>query len=293
MILEMEERTRINLLDSVNPLDCDLWPKEIVNKILKSRLNIYLQLGGWSGLNDGDNDLPCLVREDGHKYAVDMGEKNGKQKDPRQQYPNSYGMGLHKWVALVTIPNPDPENCRQVGHINDIHNPMTRMLAADLHKLFGGNHDVCKLVWGSWNLSWISESKNTSDSTSEEHKAFKEKVPYDNICSYVHRLDEESKKEKSIAQAEADVKQYNRDYAGWMGERYEWQAYFSHMDDFLINFRNYNKIDYQWMIHQFADNQAFDNFEEQIKNLPRSIRRDIRRKYDFEVKLLWSSMPSV
>ena len=58
MILEMKERTRINILDSVNPLDCDLWPEEIVNKILKNRLNIYLQLGGWSGLNDGDNDLP-------------------------------------------------------------------------------------------------------------------------------------------------------------------------------------------------------------------------------------------
>ena len=78
-----------------------------------------------------------------------------------------------------------------------------------------------------------------------------------------------------------------------MGEMYEWQAYFSHIDDFLINFRNYNKIDYEWMTHQLADNQAFDNFEEQIKNLPRSIRRDIRRKYDFEVKLLWDSMPSV
>ena len=78
----MKERTRINILDSVNPLDCDLWPEEIVNKILKNRLNIYLQLGGWSGLNDGDNDLPCLVREDGHEYAVDMGEKKPQTTIP-------------------------------------------------------------------------------------------------------------------------------------------------------------------------------------------------------------------
>ena len=147
-------------------------------------------------------------------------------------------------------------------------------------------------MWGAWNLRWASSSENGRDSKSEDHKRFEKDVPYEDICSFICRLDEKSK-EKSVNQIEGDLKQYNRDYAGWMGEMYEWQAYFSHIDDFLINFRNYNKIDYEWMIHQLADNQAFDNFEEQIKNLPRSIRRDIRRKYDFEVKLLWDSMPSV
>ena len=293
MILEMKDRMKVNLLDSVNPLDGGLWPKYMVNKILKSKKNYYLQYGGWNGLWGGKNDLPCIVDEDGNQMAVDMGAKaNGEQKKSRQQYPNSYGMGIHKLVALVTLTNPDPENLREVDHVNDIHFPKTRMYAAELHQLFGRKVDAGKLVWGAWNLRWASSSENVRDSKSEDHKRFEKDVPYEDICSFICRLDEKSK-EKSVNQIERDLKDKNHYYAVSMSEDCWWYDYLNDLENFIEEYRYFDKGSYEWAIDQLSDHLTFAEFETKMADLPDSILHDIFRIYDHKEKQLWDSMPSV
>lgn len=284
-------KERINLLDSVNPLDGGLWPKYMVNKILGREKNYYLQYDGWNGLWDGKNDLPCIVDEDGNQMAVDMGTKaNGEQKKGRQQYPNSFNMGLHKLVALVTLPNPDPENFREVDHINDIRNPMTRLYAAELHQLFGRKVDAGKLVWGAWNLRWASSSENGRDSKSEDHKRFEKDVPYEDICSFICRLDEKSK-EKSVNQIERDLKEKNHDYAMDMSFNCWWHEELNNLTKFITQYRHFDRDSYKWAINWLSDSGTFEEFETKIADLPDPILHDIFRNYDYKQKVIWKTAP--
>ena len=150
----------INIVEeSANPLSSPLWPKKIVEQLMKANEKgkpYYLQTGGWQELWGGSNSLPCMLNQDGAtQKAVSQGlnPNTGKQKVGKHQYPTTFGMDIHKLTALVMIPNPDPEKQREVDHINST---ITKQYACALHELFGGRVDVDKLCWLPMNLRWRS-----------------------------------------------------------------------------------------------------------------------------------------
>ena len=273
----------INIVEeSVNPLSSPLWPKKIVEKLIKGYEKgkpYYLQTRGWEKLWHGYNNLPCVIGQQEQQMSVDMGfTSDGTKKKPKHQYPTSFGMDIHKLVALVMVPNPDPENLREVDHVNDINCPYTVYYACALHKLFGGEESVGKLCWLPSNLRWRSSSDNGKDSRSEDHKKFEETVPLVNICQYFCNLPEEEKKEKTGFEIEQDLLEKNSNRMEWLGSEAEDQAYYDHLKDFVINYRNYSKADYRWMIHSLADGILSDK---QLEELPDPILWDILRQQGF------------
>ena len=117
-------------------------------------------------------------------------------------------------------------------------------------------------------------------------------VPYEDICSFICRLDEKSK-EKSVNQIERDLKDKNRYYAMSMSEDCYWYEYLNDLENFIQNYRHFDKGSYKWAIDQLSDHLTFADFETKMVDLPNSILHDIFRINDHKEKLLWDSMPSV
>tara|TARA_R100000808_G_scaffold5757_1_gene17342 strand:+ start:1944 stop:2819 length:876 start_codon:yes stop_codon:yes gene_type:complete len=266
----------IPLLNSVNPLDCGLWPKAVIEKIHKTRKKsqhqAYLQMGGWDGFGQTSNPLPCVIREDGHKYSIDMGNgDDGELKTSRQQYPNTFGIGAHKLTALVSIFNPSPDELTEVDHINDVNDKATVHYASLLHRMFG-YCCPCKVLWAKFNLKWSSSSDNGADARNDAHKQFKKMVPFSNLESEYAKLSEQELRQKSGFEILNDLRNKNewREGNGW--DDLEDQAYYGPLYDFIDNPRMYNKEEYWYMIYHvcgFAD--------EVLLKLPDSILRDVDR----------------
>ena len=273
----------INIVEeSANPLSSSLWPEKKVEQLRKAHEKgkpYYLQVGGWQPLWGGNNGLPILLNQDGTQRAIDAGLKaNGEQKAGKHQYPTTFDMDIHKLTILVTKKNPDPENLREVDHINDINCAHTVVTACALHELFGGRVDVGKICWLPENLQWRSSSDNGRDSRSKEHKEFREKVPVLDLHKYSTMLSEEEKR-KPFFQVEQDLLQRNNNHREYLADRAEDQSYYEHLKDFVVNYRNYPKEDYKWMIHNLANGILSDA---ELQELPNPILWDVLRQQSFD-----------
>lgn len=275
----------INIVEeSANPLSSPLWPKKIVEQLMRGYEKgkpYYLQTGGWQKLWGGNNGLPCMLNQDGKtQKAVSHGLNSaGKQKVGKHQYPTILGMDIHRLTALVMIPNPDPENLREVDHINDINCAHTAAYACALHELFGAKVDVDKICWLPINLRWRSSSDNGTDSTSEEHEEFKEKVPVLDLNKYSTILSEEEKR-KPFFEVQQNLLERNNNHREHLADWAEDQSYYEHLKDFVVNYRNYSKEDYKWLVDHVS--QLGDDY---INKLPDSIMWDVLRLENFNNEL--------
>ena len=281
---------RINLLDSVNPLESPLWPSKIVDKILKSDKPYFLQLGGWEGLF-GSNDLPCLILPNGKQSRMDIlplttcrwcghsispnsgngwgitkecpnpkcihlednkdGNGNGVPASlapkGKHQYPYTWGIDIHKLVALVCVPNPDPKNLTVVDHVNIISNGKTRFYAAILHDEYGRNQnkDAGKMVWGEWNLIWKANGDNIKDAITKEHLIFEKRVPFLTSQKVVDRKlfhqdyeGIEDLKDKASNHVCCEIEKYvddqNTQYWDWLADELNDAYYYDHIE-YLLN----------------------------------------------------------
>ena len=76
-------------------------------------------------------------------------------------------------------------------------------------------------------------------------------------------MSEEEKKEKTVSELERELLERNNGYKEWLGSEAEDQSYYEHLKDFTVNYRNYSKEDYRWLVDHVS--QLGDDY---INKLP-------------------------
>ena len=86
-------------------------------------------------------------------------------------------------------------------------------------------------------------------------------------------------KRKPFFQVEQDLLERNNNHREYLADRAEDQSYYEHLKDFVINYRNYSKEDYSWMIHNLANGILSDA---ELQELPNPILWDVLRQQSFD-----------
>ena len=78
-----------------------------------------------------------------------------------------------------------------------------------------------------------------------------------------------------------------------MSEDCWWYDYLNDLENFIEEYRYFDKGSYEWAIDQLSDHLTFAEFETKMADLPDSILHDIFRIYDHKERTMWEELEKI